>query len=323
MMSSNLSKYLIKASELKTCDNLRRPTGILPLDLAIGGGIPAGRVSIISGKAGIGKDFLSYRIIAELQKNYGKNSKILISSFGDIIDDKLLKLAGASKDIGEFLILDYPTDSKNPTEDLLNLIIEAVALNKFQLIIVNELGSEFISDQGIASRAKLLDHFLSKYLMTMRQTSMDEPNTTSLLFLSQIRVKLSGYMSHYESVGGEHLKHAKSLEIFLQDGSYIGNPPKGKSITFKIVKGKHGCHDGISGKYNFFFDKGIDKALTVFEYLVDENLITVENKKIAFLLTKQEFKNKNECLNYINENYDNIFIEMLKRNGFEDVRFTE
>jgi archaellum biogenesis ATPase FlaH len=322
MTNNNLNKYLIKASELKTCDNLRRPTGILPLDISIGGGIPAGRISIISGKAGIGKDFLSYKIIAELQKNYGKKSRILISSFGDIIDDKLLKLSGASKDIGEFLILDYPTDSKSPTEELLNLITEAVASKKFQLIIINELGSEFTSDQGIATRAKLLDHFLSKYLITMRQTSIDEPNTTSLLFLSQIRVKLSGYMSHYESVGGEHLRHAKSLEIFLYDGSYIGSPPKGKSITFKIVKGKHGCHDGISGKYNFFYDKGVDKALTAFEYLVDEGLITIENKKIAFLLTKQEFKNKNDCLNYINENYEKIFTEMLKRNGFEDVRFT-
>ena len=65
------------ANELPTPYLLRRPTGIMPLDLEIGGGWPAGGVVYISGPDNAGKSFILYKTYAMLQRIYGANSTIL------------------------------------------------------------------------------------------------------------------------------------------------------------------------------------------------------------------------------------------------------
>lgn len=52
---------------------LRRPTGIITLDLAIGGGLPAGGLTQIIGKYSAGKSYLSNRIMAVAQETYGED----------------------------------------------------------------------------------------------------------------------------------------------------------------------------------------------------------------------------------------------------------
>ncbi len=52
---------------------LRRPTGITTLDLAIGGGLPAGGLTQIIGKYSSGKSYLVNRIMAKAQETYGED----------------------------------------------------------------------------------------------------------------------------------------------------------------------------------------------------------------------------------------------------------
>lgn len=52
---------------------LRRPTGITTLDVAIGGGLPAGGLTQIIGKFSSGKSYLANRIMATAQETYGEN----------------------------------------------------------------------------------------------------------------------------------------------------------------------------------------------------------------------------------------------------------
>lgn len=65
------SVVLRQGSQITNVFMLRRPTGIVNLDLAIGGGIPAGGLTQIIGKFSAGKTYLVNRIMSEVQKIYG------------------------------------------------------------------------------------------------------------------------------------------------------------------------------------------------------------------------------------------------------------
>lgn len=60
-------------SDITNVFMLRRPTGITSLDIAIGGGAPAGGLTQIIGKYSAGKTTLANLIIAEAQRNYGND----------------------------------------------------------------------------------------------------------------------------------------------------------------------------------------------------------------------------------------------------------
>lgn len=65
------SVVIRQGSQITNVFMLRRPTGITNLDLAIGGGIPAGGLTQVIGKFSAGKTYLVNRIMAEVQRIYG------------------------------------------------------------------------------------------------------------------------------------------------------------------------------------------------------------------------------------------------------------
>ena len=55
---------------------LRIPTGLMPLDIDLGGGFPAGTLSLVAGPYGVGKSRLLYRIARMHQAIYGSGASI-------------------------------------------------------------------------------------------------------------------------------------------------------------------------------------------------------------------------------------------------------
>jgi RecA/RadA recombinase len=61
----------VSAEDLESPYLLRRPTGIIELDIALGGGFPAGGGAMLSGPYGSGKSWLLWRMFAMQQRIYG------------------------------------------------------------------------------------------------------------------------------------------------------------------------------------------------------------------------------------------------------------
>ncbi len=59
------------ASDASSSYLLRRPTGIISLDLGLAGGFPAAAPTVLTGPDGAGKDYLLWRTCAEAQRIYG------------------------------------------------------------------------------------------------------------------------------------------------------------------------------------------------------------------------------------------------------------
>lgn len=159
-----------KASDRTYQYNIRRPFGILSLDLAVGGGLPAGSICQIYGPEGVGKNYLMNCLIRECQKHYGAAAAIAYTSFeygydkafgwhcgvrvalsqpelDDYIQDLGRKptpdeLKEVQEQIGEFFIIDVGEQGSDvPAEAKLEAVLELLSSGVFQLILIDGLGA--------------------------------------------------------------------------------------------------------------------------------------------------------------------------------------
>lgn len=213
---------------------LRVPTGLMPLDLDLGGGFPAGGLSIIGGPYGTGKTRLLHRIARMHQLIYGASSSILygITEFApdhmfmrkcgvDVaVPDKTIEHEQAARKTNrqplltkeEIKALKSQTGivdticTKNGA-DLLGGIINAYESKAYGLIFLDsismaqapeELAAEDIDDTvKRAAHATMCTVFSKKFLAA----SVQGDNTTTVIFTAQVRAadksKLAPHMAKY------------------------------------------------------------------------------------------------------------------------------
>jgi len=253
----------------------RLPTGILSLDLALKGGFPAGSMHQLFGPDGAGKDFLSNLIIAQIQKDYGEKANIAWMSFGYKPDIPFMEMCGIDTEVGNLMFIDIGSEEalEQPAESLLTAMLDLIRSNKFQLMVINELGSGETKDNvkkglhedaKIATWASLMATFCQKFYSAMRTPDEDNnPNKTCVLMINPVRANIDARSAKYfpySQGGGYALKHAKAVDLHLRVGSTVktGGVKVGKEIKWKISKGKHGISEGAEGGYVFMFNQGVD-----------------------------------------------------------------
>lgn len=94
MRFGNNGPILRPASEAWNAFDLRRPNGISSIDIATGGGLPAGGVCQIDGPESTGKNYLLYRYFAEVQRHYGKRSCLAMACFENFVDKHFAQMCG-------------------------------------------------------------------------------------------------------------------------------------------------------------------------------------------------------------------------------------
>jgi RecA/RadA recombinase len=157
------------ASEAWDASDLRRPSGIPSMDLAMGGGLVAGKVHQFDGPESVGKNYMLYRYFGQVQKRYGEKAVLAMACFEAFIDKHFAQMCGCKvamseydievtqrareargeeplskaeirealscKEVGTFHIFE------GPAENVLDGIIEAVASNVYQLIGIDSWDS--------------------------------------------------------------------------------------------------------------------------------------------------------------------------------------
>ena len=162
------------------------PSGILPLDVALGiGGIPRGRVVEIFGPEGGGKTTIALHILAEAQKTGGLAAFIdaehaldprLASSLG--VDTANLYMSQPDSGEQAFYILD--TLVRSGAFDV--VVIDSVAALTPQAEIDGKMG-EGSNQMGLHAR-------LMSYALRRLTAAISKSNTT-VIFINQLRAQIS------------------------------------------------------------------------------------------------------------------------------------
>ena len=158
-----------EAKEAWDVSDLRRPSGIVSLDIQTGGGLVAGRVHQFDGPESVGKNYLLYRYFAQAQRIYGEESCLAMACFESFIDKHFAQMCGCQIPMSEYDIevtqraraergepeltkeeiqeaLDCPGVGTfhifaGTSEKVLDGIIEAVASNIYQIIGIDSWDS--------------------------------------------------------------------------------------------------------------------------------------------------------------------------------------
>jgi len=285
-------------SEVRTPYLIRRPTGVMDLDQALNGGFPAGTINQVFGPDGAGKDLITNHIIAENQRLHGQKANAFWMSFGYLPDLPFMRMAGVKirktrdellqegidpdtatpeqwgEEVGNTLFINLGNMEalENPAEVLLSAVLKLVRSNKFQIGIINELGSgetkdsvkkALNEDARMATWASLMTTFCQKFYTAMR-TPGDELNQTTLFLILPVRANLDAYSAKFNpwsQPSGYALKHAKAIDLIIRPGKVTKNKEGDilfKEINWKIGKGKLGIAEGAEGTYRFIPGHGID-----------------------------------------------------------------
>lgn len=213
------------------------PTGCLSLDIALGGGIPKGRIVEIFGPESSGKTTVALHIIAEAQKLGGQAAFIdaehaLDPSYARKIGVDVDNLLVAQPDNGEQALEITETLVRSNAVDV--IVVDSVAALTPRAEIEGEMG-----DSHMGLQARLMSQALRKLTAAISRSKV------SVIFINQIRMKIGVMYGNPETTtGGNALKFYSTVRMDIRRiGKIEGNTESGKELTgnrvkIKIVKNK-------------------------------------------------------------------------------------
>jgi recombination protein RecA len=242
-------------------------TGALSLDLALGGGIPRGRVIEVYGPESSGKTTLTLHAIAEVQRQGGTAAFI---DAEHALDPQYARRIGV--DI-ENLLLSQPDNG----EQALEIVETLVRSNAVDLIVVDSVAAlvpraEIEGDMGDSLpglQARLMSQALRKL------TSVISKSKATVIFINQIRMKIGVMFGNPETTtGGNALKFYASLRMDIRRIAQIkqGDSVVGNRTRVKVVKNKI-APPFREAEFDIMYNEGISIPGDVLDLAVNHNIV--------------------------------------------------
>ena len=243
------------------------PTGALSLDLALGGGIPKGRVIEIYGPESSGKTTLTLHAIAEVQKRGGTAAFI---DAEHALDPSYAKRIGVDT---ENLLLSQPDNG----EQALEIVETLVRSNAVDLIVVDSVAAlvpraEIEGEMGDSLpglQARLMSQALRKL------TGVISRSKGSVIFINQIRMKIGVMFGNPETTtGGNALKFYASIRMDIRRIGQIkqGDDIIGNRVKVKVVKNKV-APPFRQAEFDIMYNEGINYIGDVLDLASNEGVV--------------------------------------------------
>ncbi len=210
------------------------PTGILPLDMALGvGGVPKGRIIEIYGPEASGKTTITLSLIAQIQKEGGTAAFVdaehaMDPAWAQLLGVNLDQLLISQPDTGEQALEITETLVRSGAVDL--IIVDSVAALVPRAEIEGEMG-----DSQMGLQARLMSQALRKL------TAVVSKSKTTIVFTNQLRLKIGIMFGNPETTpGGLAMKFYASVRMDIRKIQTIkkGEEVIGSRVRVKVVKNK-------------------------------------------------------------------------------------
>ena len=278
----------------------RFSSGILSLDLALGGGWPNGRIVIIAGDESTGKTLKAIKACAEIEKYDHKTKK-----HKDFCKDGFVPGTALYVDVeGDFDIEWAKKNGFNAghhvvarpdySEQAIDLVSSAVSENIFDLIVVDSIAaltpttevSESVENWQMGLHARLVNKFVRKVNSGLNKLNQRDEIGPTVLCVNQFRVKIGQFMGDPRVMpGGMGQKFCASIIVYTKSSKF--EDTKDKELGLVSLGGV--CHKNKTyvPKVNFAYKLAlkdqenkktgeIDNVNQLFNFGKKYNLIATE-----------------------------------------------